>query len=181
MFNLLPDSLKAEIINEYKLRLFIVSLFFVVFVELSFIVLLFPSLVISYYREKEVETRVAALEKSSGVANANSIRPIIKSLNSDLAIIDKTLQYSEAIPIIDIVLFKKTNSIHITDISYISLASSTATIVVQGVSVTRDALVNFKKSLEDSNSFINIDLPISNLAKDRDIKFSMTMVSNVKI
>ncbi len=181
MFNLLPDSLKGEIIKEYKLRLFIVSLFFVVFIELSFIVLLFPSLVISYYREKDVELRVETLEKSSGVTNANSIKPVIKSLNSDLNTIDKTLQYSEAIPIIDIVLTEKTKLVQITDISYISLSSSTATIVVQGVSLTRDALVNFKKSLEVSNNFKNIDLPISNLAKDRDIKFSMTMISNVKI
>lgn len=181
MFNLLPDSLKSEIIKEYKLRLFIISLIFVVFIELSFIVFLSPSFVISYYREKDVELRVEALEKSSVTANANSIKPIIKSLNSDLNTIDKTLQYAETIPIIDAVISEKNNFIQITDISYISLSTSTATIVIQGVSLTRDSLVNFKKSLEDSKNFRNIDLPISNLAKDRDIKFSMTMISNVKI
>lgn len=181
MFNLLPDSLKWEIIKEYRLRLSIVVLIFVVFIELSFAVFMLPSIVISYYKEKEVELRIDVLEKSFGESNTSLIRSTIKSLNNDLNTIDKTLQYSETIPLIDIILSKKTNNIHITDISYTSSGTSTTNILIQGVSLTRDSLVNFKKSLEGSEKFKTIDLPISNLAKDKDIKFSMTMISNIKI
>jgi len=181
MFNLLPDSLKGEIIKEYRLRLIVVILVFIMFIILSFIIFMSPSLVVSYFRENELKQRVEVLDKTAGASNINSIKPVIKSLNSDLSSIDKTLKYSEVVPLINSVLSEKTSSIYITDISYTSISSSTASVVVQGVSTTRDALVSFKKSLEDTKIFKSIDLPISNLAKDKDIKFSMTMVSNVKI
>lgn len=181
MFNLLPDSLKQEITKEYKLRRFIIIVIFFVFIEVSFMIFMLPSFIVSYSKEKEVELRVQIVDKSSSSSNVNSVKSVIRSLNNDLNIIDKTSKYLEVIPIIDIILSKKTNSIKITDFSYTSLSTSTATLAIQGVSSTRDVLVEFKKNLGESGVFKNIDLPISNLAKDRDIKFSMVMVSDLKI
>ncbi len=181
MFNLLPESLKQEIITDYKLRRFIIALVFLIFIEISFMIFMLPSFIISHSKEKELELRVQVIDKSSEALNINSIKTTIRSLNNDLNIIDRMSAYLEPVLLIDTVLSKKTNSIRITDISYTSVSTSTANLAIQGISSTRDTLVEFKKNLDESGFFKNIDLPISNLAKDRNINFSMTMTGNVKI
>jgi hypothetical protein len=69
----------------------------------------------------------------------------------------------------------KTNSIKINQFSFSPNSTSTETINLQGVSATRDSLVNFKKSLDESGLFKSIDLPVSNFTKDKNISFNMTL------
>lgn len=46
---------------------------------------------------------------------------------------------------------------------------------VQGVSPTREALARFRSSLEESDMFVKAEVPISDLAKDTDLPFVMTI------
>ena len=54
-------------------------------------------------------------------------------------------------------------------------SATSSTVAVSGISYNREALVSFVKSLEASKVFKNVDLPISNFTKDRDIKFTFRM------
>ena len=49
------------------------------------------------------------------------------------------------------------------------------TVSVQGNATTRTTLATFSNALESDEWFGSVELPISNLAKDRDISFSMTI------
>lgn len=177
MFNLLPDSLKENITKEYKERRWVVILLFVIFIQASFIIFTMPSWVVSNSKQNDLADDVKALDSSSMLSTANSLKPIIKSINTELGIIDKNLKYQEFVPVLDAVISKKLSSIKITDVSYVSNSSSTAILVIQGVSSTRDALVNFKDNLASLKIFKNIDLPISNYTKDKNIDFSMTITT----
>ncbi len=178
MFNVLPDSLKDNIIREYKERRWVVILLFFIFAQLIFLVFMMPSWIISKSRELDVIEQVSKMDKSETFSTANSLKPVIRTLNNELGIINRTLEYQEFTPIFDAVLSKKTNSIKITDISYVGNSSTTAVMVLQGVSSTRDALVNFKEGLADLKLFKTIDLPISNYAKEKNIDFSITLISS---
>lgn len=53
-------------------------------------------------------------------------------------------------------------------------------ISLSGVAVTREALANFQRALEQDEHFASAELPISSLASSRDISFSMTLTPVVK-
>ncbi len=175
MFNLLPETFKEKIKAEYKLRRLVLILAFVIFIQSSFLIFLFPSWLISLYKEKEVASQIEEINKSSVAANANSISSIIKSTNSKLKVINNTLEYPRLIPFVDTVISKKSENIHLIGILYSGTGRSTATLSIEGISSTREALVSFVKNLEKSGMFRKVDLPVSNLAKDKDIKFSMSL------
>lgn len=109
------------------------------------------------------------------VNDTNSASYIIKSTNSKLTIINSTMKYSPFGPSLDAVLSNKNAGIHLSEVNYSATGSSTANISISGVSNTREALVTFVKNLKDSNVFRAVDLPVSNLAKDKNIDFSITM------
>lgn len=181
MFNLLPDSLKEEIIKEYKLRKLIIVLLIIVFLQASFFVFMMPSWVNLSNKENELLERVKKFDNSPIVSGANALKLTVKLLNSEAIVMDKTLEYQEFIPILNTIISNKTNSIKITDVLFTSISSSTSMLVVQGVSSTRDDLVNYKNTLDQTKMFKSVDLPVSNLAKDRNIVFSINLstLSNI--
>jgi adenylate cyclase class IV len=52
-------------------------------------------------------------------------------------------------------------------------ASSSAEIVIQGKSKTRESLLTFKKNLEQDKMFYDIEMPISDLAKTIDSTYAI--------
>lgn len=58
----------------------------------------------------------------------------------------------------------------------IESVKGTTTIQVQGVAETRGSLAEFKKALEASDSFAKADVPISDLAKETDLPFMLTII-----
>ena len=175
MFNLLPDNLKEKIKKEYKTRLLVVVLLFGLFIQILFLVFIFPSWVLSLYREKEDIVQLDKINQSALSKETETVTSVIKSMNIKLDILDKTLKYPEAINLIDIILSKKTPLIRLNNLVYTSSSQSGTTILLRGISDTRDSLVSFEKNLEQSGHFKTVDLPVSNLAKDRDIIFSINL------
>lgn len=49
-------------------------------------------------------------------------------------------------------------------------------IVISGVAADRESLVDFSSSLEDIEDFVSAEIPLSNLAKDRNIPFTINVV-----
>jgi hypothetical protein len=174
MFNLLPRELKDAIIKEYKLRRLTLLLVFAICVEASFLIFLFPTWLVSSYREREVTARADEM-RSEFDPTASPQTGAVKAINAKLNIIDSALEYPKLLPFVDLVISKKTSAISIDEFTYDSTASSTAHMSVQGVSETREALVAFQKRLADSNAFASVDLPISNLAKDKNIEFTIEL------
>ncbi len=178
MFNLLPDSLKSKIKKEYKLRLVVVVLAFVLFVQFSFLVFLVPTWVSSFYREKEAVSQSNEMNAFLSTLNISSTTSFVKSVNSKLSLINSSLEYPKVIPILDELLLKKTDFISLKGFSYTANATTTATLNLIGVGSSRESLVSFVKSLEEISFFKNVDLPISNLAKDKNIDFSINININ---
>jgi len=140
---------------------------------MAFIFLL-PSAVTSYYKEKELEADVAAnslLPQTTQTSEAN----IVVSTNAILKELNSNLQYPLVKPLLDAILSYKTSDIYVTGFSYASKDAVTADITLSGVSNNREALVSFVKSLKNSGLFSAVNLPVSDLAKDSAIGFSISI------
>ena len=179
MFNLLPESLKDNIRSNYKIRRFIVVLVFILFLQVTFIVFILPSWLTSFYRENDAIFRTEKMGQSELASSASSTINMVKSINQKLNVIDSSLDYLKITPIINTILSNKTKLIYINSLAYTSNSSTTVTFSINGISGTRESLVSFKKDLDKTALFKNIDLPISNLAKDKDIDFSMIMTMTI--
>ena len=175
MFNLLPKNLKEKIKTEYKLRKITVILIFIICLQLSFLIFLTPSWLISFYKEKEVTSQSEEIKKHLSDSSLSEVIVTIRGINTKLNIINSVLKYPKIVPFINTILSKKTSSIKIDELAYILGQENTAEIIIGGTSLTREALVSFVKALEDSKSFNKVNLPISNLAKDKNISFSISL------
>jgi len=175
MFNLLPTSLKAIIKKEYKLRKAVVILAFVVFIEVTIIIFVFPSWLVTYNNENEVKDEYESLKSEIIDVNVSPAIESIKAINSKLNILNSNLEYPKVIPYVDLLLSKKPKSISLNQFTYSGTGANTAEINIGGVSATREALVAFVKALEEAKSFKEVNLPISNLAKEKNIIFTMTL------
>ncbi len=175
MFNLLPENLKAKIKSDYKLRFFIIIIIFFICVEISFLILLLPSWLISINKEQNAVLETNNANESQLSKDASPVSLIITATNQRLTAIDKTLQYPEFFPILNTILDNKTSSIRLTQFLYTPKDSANATLSLGGVSTTREALVSFVKALQTSGAFATVDLPISNLAKDTNISFLVNL------
>jgi len=175
MFNLLPENLKSFIRSEYKMRRLVLALFFVILIELSLLIFLFPTWLESGARERAVVKQSDLASESLKNSDINPATSVIKDTNIKLSVLNTALNYPELTPLVDKILDQKTSSISVTQITYNTVSTSTASITLSGVSKTRESLVAFVKKLQDTNSFKKVDLPISNLAKDKNIEFSLNL------
>lgn len=175
MFNLLPDNLRNKIKKDYRFRLSIVVLLFIILTQVSFLIFLFPSWLISYYREKDYLVKNDEISKNISAIPVASTTAVIKSLNEKLLNINNVLDYPEILPIIDQIILAKTSSIRIADISYTVNDSKSGVININGMGDKRDSIVAFTDNLRKIDSFSKVDLPISNLAKDKNIDFSISI------
>jgi hypothetical protein len=183
MFNVLPENLKQIIRTEYKQRFWIVSSVLVLGVELCAILFLAPSLVVSTYKEKDLLSTIAVVSSSAAPSitlpvssDENKSRNLsIPETNQLLKIIDTELKYPKNSPYLDSILSLKMEGITIDQFSYTSTDSTHAEISLSGRSSTRESLASFVKSLKASKRFSSVDLPVSNLAKDKNIDFSISI------
>lgn len=173
MFNLLPNYLKEKIRSEYYIRLLVVIFLAIFIVQISFLIFLSPTWFVSLNKEKEMIDQSEKANKSSLDLKVDAVNSQIRIINSKLEIINSTLEYPRAIPVIDEVLSKKTDNITIKEIMYETSGDKTGLVTLTGNSATRDSLVNFVKDLEDSEMLKEVDLPISNLTKEKNIDFSL--------
>ena len=91
MFNVLPDIFKKEIKSEYYLRRLIVVFAMIVFVEVVFLVSLFPSLVFSAYRQKEISAEMASNQSDAVTKNTSQILQTINELSLLINLLDHDL------------------------------------------------------------------------------------------
>lgn len=175
MFNLLPENLKEKIKKEYKLRLTIIAILFVIIAQLTFLIFLLPSWLNSYYKQKEYSGRKNEVSNFLSSLDISSTTAYIKSTNSILTIINDSLDYPKMSPVVMDILSKKKSSIKIGGIFYSVNSGNSATLSINGLASNREALVSFSDSLKEIEYFKKVDLPISNLAKDKNIDFSINV------
>lgn len=107
---------------------------------------------------KEIETRVKTINDVATKLSDGNARPRVMNV---IRLIDSTL----------------VSGIKVKSYEIAYTASSTVDMRVGGIASTRDTLVSFKKNIEANQGVARVELPVSDLAKSKDLTFVLRIIS----
>jgi len=172
MFKLLTEEEKYKVAHEYAVRRVIVVLFALVLVVAVGIIGLLPSYVLSNARYNEAFERTKNLNNSEERKNELKLQSWLEETNSKLKVLSPVLDTDRPSDFLERVLGQKITGISITGFSWLKVRNK-ITLSVSGVALDRQTLVVFKNRINSSGHFLEVTLPISNLAKDKNIDFQL--------
>src|SRR3990167_1463549 len=174
MINLIPPIVRNAVIKEYWTRVATVFLFIVSVVCFGIFVFALPVYVlvsdqVDVYAQSAAEAskRVAEYDLSSGaLIRANLMAQKIFELRE----IDK---FTDAVTLLESL---QSSDITIKTFNIDRVKGDISPVMISGDATTRQALADFRDRLLQQPEISEVVLPISNLAKDRDIKFAISVV-----
>ena len=174
MINLIPFHEKKRVRLEYWLRVFTVWTLLFSFAILLVICVMVPAYVlISVQINSGAETSRSAQEK---VVAFEAAGMALQAANKQaLAIVNN----GQLVPIsnhIELIRRYENVNLQVSAITIARTADYFAPLQVSGQAATRQALAAFREQLLAESQVESVELPISNLAKDRDIQFNLTVV-----
>lgn len=173
MFKLLTEEGREKVGREYSARRTIVMLLAFILVLIVGVIGLLPSYILSNIREKEALARVKTLNNSTLEGeNGADLQAWLIETNRRLKTLSPKLDTDRPSNFVDQVLEQKLTGIRITAFSWLR-SKDKITLSVNGVAEDRQKLVMFENKINSSGYFSNVTLPISDLAKDRDIAFQI--------
>jgi hypothetical protein len=174
---LLPKEERHALRREYRLRLAIITFFFISCAVAIGIASLFPAYFYSREQVLEAKVREEVLERSRRESGAAEIE---KQLLTSQAIADKI--NAEKAPVVSEevvqkIISHKRKDLFINSFTLVAQPSTTtlASVTLAGRAGTRDALLEFKKALEGDKYFHDIELPLSDIAKNKNITYELRL------
>lgn len=175
---LLPSKERKALQREYRIRLAILMMLFASISIMVGILCLLPSYLHISNAEDNVLSQKMTLLQSRKDSGGEEIQ---KSLLRTQVIAEKVLSPINSQPLLYedilqkiIVLKKKDVVLRSMSMSLTQGTSTVASVVVLGQATTRESLLDFKTQLENNPIFAEVTLPLSDLAKSREVSFSLT-------
>ena len=175
MINLLLLEEKKKIHRDYAFRLFSVVLNAISVSALIGIVTLFPSYFISDL-EKRAAVDQAELVRETNDDGEENVALVLKEAQQKLEILSPEYEKVSIRTIFDTTIGYKPSTVALTGIIYQKDDKGNIKITISGVADRRDDLLMFSQGLKKDALFDDVELPVSNLAKDRNIKFTLTVI-----
>ncbi len=176
MVNLLPEVAKQQIVTEYHVRVLSVWLALLTAAFIVLTALLAPvGLLVELQLRAYGETFARVSADNTTYAEAEAAVVAANTLARELDRVDTFAT------LWDVVLLVNTLASEAITIESVSLARTDGVVesmTVTGVADTRATLAEFRDAIEANERFVSADLPLSNLAKDRDITFSIEIAFN---
>ncbi|MBP6858511.1 MAG: hypothetical protein KBC33_01615 [Candidatus Pacebacteria bacterium] len=133
---------------------------------------LFPAYVKVSFEERG---QAALLQGDMGGQASGGIAEMTRELQEDTMLmreLSRTLGGQRPSTLVKDVVSAR-GSVKIQSIVVSDISTTSAVMVIQGVAATRESLVSFKTRLENMSVGNKVELPISELAKSKDIPFSL--------
>jgi len=173
MANLLPEKSKKKIRRDQKIRLVIILVTLFSIVMLISSALIVPSVILSRSKEKTSRERIEILQKIRELKKEDSAAAKLITLEKQvetLGVLKRGVLIKE---LISVVLEEKPSSVSLSAILFENTENGTE-INLKGIADRRNDLILYGKNLEAT--FNRVDLPISNLAQNIDVDFSIGLL-----
>lgn len=178
MINLIPTVVKKVIIKEYRVRVASVFLFILSVVSLLTAAFFLPSYVL-------ISTQVDVYAKSATEAALqvadfdNAAKTLVNASQISHKITQQrdNKKFSETIAMIEA---SQGEGIEIELIELGRALNQLAPVKINGTADSRQNLANFRDNLLKQPEVADVILPISNLAKDKDIQFNLSIIFKPK-
>lgn len=180
MFNLLPQSERQIITREYRLRLAATCLLFFSLLCLVAIISLVPSLFLSSQIEKVVKDKFDLLNGELVTISKDNPQDVLaaSAKKSDALLMSE--DNKKTYEIFDEVIGNRTSGIKLVGINVRTSKTGVREITILGQAEDRESLLSYAKKLDETKSFSNVTVPVSNFAPAADIKFSILAKLNEK-
>lgn len=173
MFKLLTEEGREKIRHEYILRRIAVILGTVILALIVGVIGLFPSYLLSKIRYNETLERVTIVSKSAQIGEADlELKNWLSETNQRLTLLAPKPETDQPSTFIDQVLKKKVTNVSLKNFTWIK-NNDKLDLSINGVALSRQALVAFEEALSSSEYFSDVILPVSDLAKDKDVNFQI--------
>lgn len=180
-YTLLPEKEMRSLKREYRTRVFIILLFFISCGIIIGIISLFPAFILSYSQGKDSIEKIETIHKNR---ESRGIDLISKELSDNYQMIKK-LKSENGIAKVSDIIFEisklRPNQISLNSFQIDKTketATSSISVIIQGKAMARESLIIFKKNLESDKRIIKVELPISDLAKSKNVPFSVRLTLN---
>jgi len=173
MANLLPKKERRIFESEYIFRLLIVVLLFLIATFLLGVALLLPSYFISNSKEESIKRQSELLQKTIAQREGDAT---VSSLLSTKQKIDALIETQNKIPkteVIQSIIQNINENITVDAFYYTKKGESLGEIRITGRAISRAELLSFSDRLKKENLFKAVDLPVSSLAQEANIVFSI--------
>lgn len=173
MINLIPPEAKKRVSKEYWLRVLSVWFISCTAALIASVCILLPAYVLITIQIGANEgVSQAASEK---VAEFESVTKELALTNQkSKAILDNT-RFSPISPYVAMVRAHESEEVRVSQITVARSKDGFSPISVSGEADSRQALASFRDRLLSEPGVSGVDLPISNLAKDKEIQFNLTI------
>ncbi len=174
MVNLIPEKAKKDLRIEYWLRVTSVWLILWAVTLLASALILLPTYVlIGEQVSSHEDSATVAMEKVAGYENVSKQLEQTSLQAKDIVDEDKLTKFTEYLHLLNRL---QGDGISIKEISLSRKEEIMDPIVISGVADNRKNLAAFRDSLLAAEGIASVDLPISNLASDKNIDFSISIV-----
>jgi len=174
MFKLLTEETRKKVAHEYMLRRLIVAFLALDVVLVIGIIGLMPSYVLSDVRQVEVSERSRILDATGNISDNSELQAWLTRANLQLALLAPQPNVRKPSEVMGNLLSQDTVGISLTTFFWVKVDDEIL-LQVEGMADNRQALINFENNVSASGHFSDVSLPVSNLAKDSDINFQVTL------
>ncbi|MFA6095851.1 MAG: PilN domain-containing protein [Candidatus Paceibacterota bacterium] len=173
MFTFLPREQRSRVAREYKKRLLSLYVAVLTFVGIVWIVSLVPSLILVKAHRDAAMIERGAIRDSAISKGADDTERLVKETGAKLASLGPLSGEKALSSAVAELLTHVSGDVRISSISV--RRGNPSTTGISGIAATREALVAFSKSLQGDAFFQKVELPVSTLAKSKDISFSLNL------
>lgn len=172
--NLLPKQHKEDLRKGFKLRFLITALFVVSAAFCLGLIMLLPAYFLTPGRFIEMASENFYLDDDAPLASEILVQP--ERIDAKLKFLQAHLSQPASTEIFSGIVLALPSGVSLDSIALSRGTGEKGTIVsVSGNAPSRESLVTFSSALRESGLFAEVDVPVSNLAKDRDLPFSIEM------
>ncbi len=173
MINLLPQHAKKELVKEYWLRTVTVwCLLWSLTILIGIILLVPPYMLISLQTNAYRESAESATEKNESY---DAVAKELTRASERASAMSDHFARPAAASYLELLKQFENESLSITQIGFEKNAEGVLPIKVSGVAKDRQALAGFREAMLANEAIESVELPISNLAKDKDIVFDVVV------
>lgn len=176
--NLLPEKEKANLKKGLKLR-FAVTLLVLLSIPFFFgSIILLPSYLLALVNFSETKT-----ENGPAINDNNQefqdVLNMPDSISGKLLIFQSNLSGHTALEILNKFINAMPTGVKINSISFSKRNNNAekigSSVIISGIAQNRESLVSFSSNLKKDSDFSSVEIPISNLAKEKNLPFSINI------
>ncbi len=174
MYKLLPEKAINKIKKEYSLRRIFVFMFLLSILFIISIVSTLPSFIFASEKKNAALFTLSSLNERPSSDNTD-LEVWVEQVVVKLSAITPSDAVDQPYTYFQKILAKKSLGVTLNGFVWTKQNNGTRSIKVNGTAKTRQDLLSFQSSLNDSGDWVQADLPVSSIARELDIPFEMTL------